>query len=215
MANESYAQTVGGPVPYSDLGRVLPHEHLLIDLRAVTFQEPSDERGRALARRPIAMEHLGWVRRHWTSSLDNLYQLDEALATAELRVFAETGGGTIVDATVPGIGRDPAALARTNAIFEVVYFRGIEQAEVVAGNADIGATHFGFHVEDIDATVAQLGLEVSGAPSDLPIGPYRGGRSVYLKDPNGANIQLMQLAGRPGRMPVLRPGDPPAHLPPE
>ena len=115
MANESYAQTVCGPVPCSDLGRVLPHEHLLIDLRAVAFQEPSDERGRALARRPIAMEHLGWVRRHWTSSLDNLYQLDEALATAELRVFAETGGGTIVDATVPGIGRDPAALARISA----------------------------------------------------------------------------------------------------
>ena len=44
---------------------------------------------------------------------------------------------------------------------------------------------------------------------DLPIGPYRGGRSVYLRDPDGANIQLMQLAGRPGRMPVLRPGDPP------
>jgi hypothetical protein len=43
----------------------------------------------------------------------------------------------------------------------------------------------------------------------LPIGPYRGGRSVYLKDPDGVNIQLMQLAGRPGRLPVLRPGDPP------
>ena len=94
-----------------------------------------------------------------------------------------------------------------------VAWRGEHAANVAL--ADIGATHFGFHVEDIDATVAQLGLEVSGAPSDLPIGPYRGGRSVYLKDPNGANIQLMQLAGRPGRMPVLRPGDPPAHLPPE
>ena len=100
-------------------------------------------------------------------------------------------------------------IPHTNAIFEVVAFRGIEQREVVSGNADIGATHFGFFVEDIEATVARLGLAISGTPSDLPIGPYRGGRSVYLKDPNGANIQLMQLAGRPGSMPVLRPGDPP------
>ena len=91
---------------------MLPHEHLLIDLRAVAFQEPEDDRGRALARAPLAMENLGWVRRHWTSSMDNLVQLDEALATAELQAFAATGGRTLVDATVPGIGRDPAALVR-------------------------------------------------------------------------------------------------------
>ena len=95
-----------------ELGRVLPHEHLLIDLRAVAFQDPEDERGRALARAPLAMENLGWVRRHWTSSMDNLVQLDEARATAELQAFAATGGGTLVDATVPGIGRDPLALVR-------------------------------------------------------------------------------------------------------
>ena len=112
----------------------------------------------------------------------------------------------------PGLELDAVffQIPHTNAIFEVVHFRGLDQDQVVAGNTDIGATHFGFHVEDIEATVARLGLTVSGQPMDLPIGPYRGGRSVYLKDPNGANIQLMQLAGRPGRLPVLRPGDPPA-----
>jgi catechol 2,3-dioxygenase-like lactoylglutathione lyase family enzyme len=115
----------------------------------------------------------------------------------------------------PGLELDAVffRIPHTNAIFEVVSFRNIEQAEVVAGNADIGATHFGFAVEDIDGTLARLGIESGGSPSPLPIGPYRGGRSVYLKDPNGANIQLMQLAGRPGRMPVLRPGDPPDGLP--
>lgn len=115
MTDEPYAQTVRGPVACSELGRVLPHEHLLIDLREVAFDEPVDERGRSLARTPITMEHLGWVRRHWTSSLDNLHQTDEALAAAELRLFAEAGGGTVVDATVPGIGRDPSALARLSA----------------------------------------------------------------------------------------------------
>lgn len=111
----------------------------------------------------------------------------------------------------PGLELDAVffRIPHTNAIFELVQFRGIDQAKVVAGNADIGATHFGFAVEDIEATIARLGLEVSGTPVDLPIGPYRGGRSVYLRDPDGANIQLMQLAGRPGRMPVLRSGVPP------
>ncbi len=90
------------------------------------------------------------------------------------------------------------SIPHTNAIFELVAFRNVDQASVVSGNTDIGATHFGFYVDDIDETVARLGLEVSGTPMSLPIGPYRGGRSVYLKDPNGANIQLMELAGRPG-----------------
>ena len=116
MPDAPYAQTVLGPVPCSELGLVLTHEHLLIDLRDTAFQEPADERGRALARAPIAMDNLGWVRRHWLSNLDNLHQLDEGLATEELRAFAATGGGTVVDATVPGIGRDPAALARMSAL---------------------------------------------------------------------------------------------------
>jgi phosphotriesterase-related protein len=107
-----FAQTVRGPVPLDDLGMVLPHEHLLSDLRGVTFQEPPDERGRRLAREPISLANLGWVRRHWTSSLDNLHQLDEGLPIIELRAFAETGGGTLVDCTVPGFGRDPLALRR-------------------------------------------------------------------------------------------------------
>lgn len=104
------------------------------------------------------------------------------------------------------------SIPHTNAIFELVAFRNIDQAVVVSGNTDVGATHFGFYVDDIDETVARLGLEVSGTPMILTVGPYRGGRSVYLKDPDGANIQLMELAGRPGRLPVLRPGDPPAAL---
>jgi phosphotriesterase-related protein len=112
VAADRYAQTVLGPVPVAALGPVLPHEHLLIDLRGVTFQDPPDAAGRSLAREPLALANLGWVRRHWTSSLDNLHQLDEALAIDELRSFARTGGGTLVDCTVPGIGRDPLALRR-------------------------------------------------------------------------------------------------------
>ena len=110
----------------------------------------------------------------------------------------------------PGLELDAVffRIPHTNAIFELVHFRHIEQATVIAGNADIGATHFGFYVDDIEETLARLGLEATGTPMVLPIGPYRGGRSVYLRDPNGANIQLMQIAGRPGGLPVLRPGKP-------
>ena len=112
MLDIPFAQTVRGPVPASDLGVVLSHEHMLIDIRTSAFQEPEDEPSRERARQPITLEDLGWIRRHWTSNLDNLHQQDEALAVAELAAFARTGGGTVVDATVPGIGRDAMALRR-------------------------------------------------------------------------------------------------------
>jgi phosphotriesterase-related protein len=78
--------------------------------------EPSDTADRARAHAPLgALADLGWVRRHWTSHADNLRLDDEALAIEELRPVTAAGGRTIVDATVPGIGRDPAALARISA----------------------------------------------------------------------------------------------------
>ena len=103
-------QTVRGPVDPVDLGVTLIHEHLLIDLPV--FVEPREEPGRTLAYAPFSLGTLGWIRRHWTSHRENLQYDDEALAIDEAREFAAAGGGTIVDATVPGIGRDPLALRR-------------------------------------------------------------------------------------------------------
>ncbi len=158
------------------------------------------------------IDHIGVVARDVRESVDFYTKLfGEPIDRVEWRGEHAANVAKLMGRP-PGLELDAIffRIPHTNAIFEVVYFRGIEQASVVAGNADIGATHFGFYVDDIEETVARLGLTVSGTPMSLPIGPYRGGRSVYLKDPNGANIQLMQLKGRPGRMPVLRPGDPPA-----
>lgn len=93
-------------------------------------------------------------------------------------------------------------IPQTNAIFELVHFRNTEQGVVEGSNVDVGATHIGLFVEDIEEVVDRLGLETAGAPMELPIGPYRGGRSVYLKDPNGANLQLMEVTRRPGGLPL-------------
>lgn len=107
-----FVQTVLGPVPASGLGPTLTHEHLLLDLRPIAFMEAPTEAGRALGREPLGLANLGWVRRHWLSSLDNLLLDDEALAIRELLPLRAAGGGTVVDATTPGFGRDPLALAR-------------------------------------------------------------------------------------------------------
>jgi phosphotriesterase-related protein len=105
-----YAMTVGGQVAVADLGIALPHEHLLIHIP--DFIDLDEETLRGRQNEPVTLENLGWVRQHWTYSRDNLRMTSEPLATAEIARFAAAGGSTVVDVTVPGLGRDPEALAR-------------------------------------------------------------------------------------------------------
>lgn len=76
-------QTVRGRVPAADLGFVLPHEHTGI--------------------------HLWQIPNRW-----DYWELtaDDGLVPAELALFGAAGGGTLVDLTLPGVGRDPARLRR-------------------------------------------------------------------------------------------------------
>ncbi len=105
-------RTVLGDVPGTELGITMCHEHLLVDQRSVTFSEPEDGRDRELARRPVSLEIFGWVQWNWTHNLDNLVLDDESIAIEEARAFKVAGGDSLVDCTLPGIGRDPDALRR-------------------------------------------------------------------------------------------------------
>ncbi|MSP88253.1 MAG: aryldialkylphosphatase [Alphaproteobacteria bacterium] len=104
-------QTVLGPVPPAALGVTMIHEHLLIDLTCL-FSEPTSERERALARQPVQMSNLSWIRRFWNSNLDNLRLDDEASMVEEARQYRADGGATIVEVSNVGLGRDPIGLQR-------------------------------------------------------------------------------------------------------
>lgn len=105
------AVTVLGPIAGEAMGVTLPHEHLLIDFE-VMFKEPTSGSERGLARQPVSLANLGWVRHHFSSNLDNLQLLDEAVARDEALLFKHAGGRTFVDPTNRGLARDPLALAR-------------------------------------------------------------------------------------------------------
>jgi phosphotriesterase-related protein len=75
-------QTVLGPVDPGELGWVLPHEHTA-----------------------IALWHIANRWDYWE------LRRDEPVIVEELAAFRATGGGTVVDLTLDGVGRDPAWLA--------------------------------------------------------------------------------------------------------
>ena len=100
-----------GPVDPSRLGVTLPHEHLFVDLTSLLNIGPG-AREQELARLPFTLENYGWIRYNYFSHYENVVLGNEEMCLAELDLFRRAGGGTIVDVTTVGIGRDPVALAR-------------------------------------------------------------------------------------------------------
>lgn len=109
--NKAMAQTVRGPVLAKDLGIILPHEHLHIDME-VWFSEHQDEELRKQAYEPVTIERLSWIQYNQYNCLDNVQLLDEQLAIDEATHFKREGGGTIVDVTTKGLSPNPPALRR-------------------------------------------------------------------------------------------------------
>jgi phosphotriesterase-related protein len=83
QAPTGYVQTVHGRIPAAELGFVLPHEHTGI--------------------------HLWQIPNRW-----DYWELtpDDALLLPELAAYRAAGGRTLVDLTLPGVGRDPLRLRR-------------------------------------------------------------------------------------------------------
>ena len=60
---------------------------------------------------------------------------------------------------------------------------------------DTGSVHIALTVENLDALlerIASSGWRAAGHPQTLTIGPNAGKRVVYVRDPDGTTIELMQ-----------------------
>jgi phosphotriesterase-related protein len=101
--------TVDGPIDPGSLGIVLPHEHLLWDLRCWAHPEPEDLRVRERVKQPVSLENRGHVVYHPFHYTDNLCLTDVEVTIDEVKKFRDAGGGTICDVTPESLGRNTAA----------------------------------------------------------------------------------------------------------
>lgn len=101
--------TVQGKISAEKLGIVLPHEHLLIDVRN-QFRPFSEVSKNAVAEGKVDLSNISLLRRNPMTVRDNLLMNDVALAEEEAMQFKKAGGDTIVDLTNLGLGRDVKAL---------------------------------------------------------------------------------------------------------
>jgi phosphotriesterase-related protein len=104
-------QTVLGPVPVTELGVTLMHEHVFNDLSEALHPGVRDFSA-GLVDAEVSPANAWLLREDPYSCPDNCRMDDEAVIAQELGLFAQAGGRTVVDNTT-GKGRDVAKLVRT------------------------------------------------------------------------------------------------------
>jgi len=86
-------------------------------------------------------------------------------------------------------------LPGSDVFLELLEYRNVERVPVDTRTANPGTAHIAFFVDDLDTLYADLaaqGVRSVSAPVTPTIGPNEGGRAVYLIDPDGIRVELIQ-----------------------
>ena len=165
MMPESTAMTVLGPVPSSELGVTLMHEHILNDCSCWWRGHESDYSSEIMHSKVDAAMQQQLIKDPF-GCLDNCINDDEELAIQELASVTVHGGRTLVDPTNRGIGRSPEALMRVakatglNIIMGAGYYlHSSHPPELNALSVDDIAAEIQTEYEiGVDQTGARIGL---------------------------------------------------------
>lgn len=85
----------------------------------------------------------------------------------------------------------------TDSFLELLEYRNIPETTVDMANGNIGNGHIAFTVDELDPLFERLvaaGVKSVSAPVTPTIGPNKGGRAVYLIDPDGFRVELIQAS---------------------
>lgn len=93
----------------------------------------------------------------------------------------------------------------TDVFLEILEYRGVDKQPVDPATANPGTGHFCLFVDDLDEMYARLnaaGVEFVSELETPTIGPNQGGRLVYMKDPDGIRVELVQTKVRSDGSPL-------------
>ncbi|MBH5338433.1 aryldialkylphosphatase [Streptomyces pactum] len=184
--------TVAGPVDPSALGTTLMHEHVFVDLRrSPRFHRPGEDSPEAAE--PLTLANLARTR-HGRPNADNdqLGDFDEMLA--EVLAFTRAGGGTLVEVSPPGLGRDPEALLRLSRAAGLHVVMGAGWYTPAFHPEDMGERS----VDDLaDAIVRDIVLGADGTGIRSGVIGEVGAESAPLTD---GELKSVRASGRAGRI---------------
>ena len=97
---------------------------------------------------------------------------------------------------VPGAEISIAVLKAPGHKIELLeYLAPPDRKRVDLKPCDVGSVHVALTVDNLDAvlsTIAASGWKAAGKPQTLKSGPNAGKRVIYVRDPDGTTIELMQ-----------------------
>ena len=140
------------------------------------------------------LHHVGLTVRDLERSIafyKELFDLEE-IARVEME-----GPMVSTNLDVEGAEISVVLLKGDNSILEFIEYKAPTNGlDWDRGNADIGAAHVCFAVDDVDAFQAKLeatGHKLNGPPNDpIPDGPAKGSRFAYFRDPDGITVEVLQ-----------------------
>lgn len=94
----------------------------------------------------------------------------------------------------------------SDVFLEILEYRGVDRCPVDPATANPGTGHFCLFADDLDALHARLSQAGVDFVSDVQIptvGPNAGGRLVYMKDPDGIRVELVETSFRSDGSPRL------------
>lgn len=97
----------------------------------------------------------------------------------------------------PGVELEIAIMAipGSESVLEILEYHAVPRTPIDPATANPGTGHVCLLVEDLDGLHPQLeaeGVEFVSEPVTPDVGPNAGGRVVYLKDPDGIRVELLQ-----------------------
>src|SRR5580765_3957105 len=98
-------------------------------------------------------------------------------------------------------------LPLSDVFLEILEYRNVEKTVIDASNGNPGTAHFCLFVEDLDGMYARLvdtGVRFVSEVKGPTIGPNKGGKAVYMIDPDGIRVELVETRKRLDG--ELRPG---------
>jgi catechol 2,3-dioxygenase-like lactoylglutathione lyase family enzyme len=85
----------------------------------------------------------------------------------------------------------------SDTFLEILEYRNVERTPVDTRTGNPGTAHIAFFTDDCDGLYAELtakGVRSVSEPVTPTIGPNKGGRAVYMIDPDGIRVEFIQTA---------------------
>ncbi len=105
-----------------------------------------------------------------------------------------------------------AALLRArqgDMLLEILEYRNVDRSPVDTSTANPGTAHMAFNVKDLVGIYERLsarGVRFVSAPVTPTVGPNQGGKAVYMIDPDGIRVELIETPRKLDNIPAETPG---------